>query len=147
MMLYMDTSAMVKLYVEESMSSEVAGAVEEAEAVATSLIAYAEARAAFARARREARLSAQAYRHVVQEFIEDWSRFVVVEVTDRMVKHAGDLAAQRALRGFDALHLASALKLRDRLAIPVTFLAFDQELTLAAKREALYIHPLGSANR
>ncbi|MDN5941706.1 MAG: type II toxin-antitoxin system VapC family toxin [Nitrospira sp.] len=147
MMLYLDTSAMVKLYVEESMSSEVAGAVEEAEAVATSLIAYAEARAAFARARREARLSAQAYRHVVQEFIEDWSRFVVVEVTDRIVKHAGDLAAQRALHGFDALHLASALNLRDRLTIPVTFLAFDQELTLAAKREALHIHPLGSANR
>ena len=52
MMLYLDTSAVVKLYVEESMSSEVVVAVEEAEAVATSLIAYAEARAAFARARR-----------------------------------------------------------------------------------------------
>lgn len=144
MMLYLDTSAMVKLYVEESMSSEVVAAVEEAEAVATSLIGYAEARAAFARARREARLSAQAYRHVVQEFIEDWNRFVVIEVTDQVVKHAGDLAAQRALRGFDALHLASALNLRDRLATPVTFLAFDQELTLAAKREALEIHPFGA---
>jgi len=144
MMLYLDTSAMVKLYVEESMSSKVVAAVEEAEAVATSLIAYAEARAAFARARREARLSAQAYRHVVQEFIEDWNRFVVIEVTDRVVKHAGDLAAQRALRGFDALHLASAMDLRDHLSMPVTFLAFDRVLTLAAKREALQIHPFGS---
>jgi len=142
MMLYLDTSAVVKLYVEEVMSPEVVVAVEEAEAVATSLIAYAEARAAFARARREARLSAQAYRALVKEFIEDWSRFVVVEVTDRVVKHAGDLAAHRALRGFHALHLASALTLRDRLATPVTFLAFDRELTLAAKREALQIHPL-----
>ena len=80
----------------------------------------------------------------MQEFIEDWNRFVVLEVTDQVVKHAGDLAAQRALRGFDALHLASALNLRDRLATPVTFLAFDQELTLAAKREALQIHPFGT---
>ena len=80
----------------------------------------------------------------MQEFIEDWNRFVVLEVTDQVVKHAGDLAAQRALRGFDALHLASALNLRDRLATPVTFLAFDRELTLAAKREALQIHPFGA---
>lgn len=80
----------------------------------------------------------------MQEFIEDWNRFVVLEVTDQVVKHAGDLAAQRTLRGFDALHLASALNLRDRLATPVTFLAFDPKLTLAAKREALHIHPLGS---
>ena len=126
MMLYLDTSVMVKLSVEESMSSDVVEAVKEAEAVATSLIAYAEARAAFARARREARLSVLAYRALVKKFIEGWSRFVVVEVTDRVVKHAGDLAAHRALRGFDALHLESALNLRDRLATPVTFLAFDR---------------------
>ena len=81
-------------------------------------------------------------RALVEEFIEDWSRFVVVEVTDRVVKHAGELAAHRALRGFDALHLASALNLRDRLSTPVSFLAFDRELSLAAKREALHIHPL-----
>jgi len=61
MMLYLDTSALVKLYVDEPMSRDLAIAVDEAEAIATSLLAYAEARAAFARARREARLSAHAY--------------------------------------------------------------------------------------
>jgi predicted nucleic acid-binding protein len=144
MMLYLDTSALVKLYVDEPMSTELLAAVEEVEAMATSLFAYAETRAAFARARREARLSASGYRHIVDAFVEDWTRYVTVEVTDRIVKAAGDLAAARALRGFDALHLASALSLRDRVSSGLTFLAFDRALTVAAKREALRIHPLGS---
>ena len=144
MMLYLDTSALVKLYVDEPMSRELAAAVDEAEAVATSLLAYAESRAAFARARREVRFSAQAYRHIVDAFVEDWSRYIAVEVTDRLVKSAGDLAAHRALRGYDALHLASALSLRERISSGITFLAFDRELLVAARREALRIHPLGT---
>ncbi len=48
MMLYLDTSAVVKLYMTEPLSQELSAAVDEAEAVATSLIVYAEAQAAFA---------------------------------------------------------------------------------------------------
>lgn len=143
MMLYLDTSALVKLYVDEPMSHDLAAAVEEAEAIATSLLAYAEARAAFARARREARLSAHAYRQCVEAFAEDWTRYITVEVTDRLVKEAGDLAAHRGLRGYDAVHLASALTLRERVSSEVTFLAFDRALIVAARREALRLHPLG----
>lgn len=144
MILYLDTSALVKLYVEEPLSQELTVAVAEAEAVATSLIAYAESRAAFARARREARLSTQIYRRIVEAFVEDWPRYVSVEVTDRIVKDAGDLAASRALRGYAALHLASALSLSQQVAASVTFLAFDRALSVAAKREALPLHPLGA---
>jgi uncharacterized protein len=143
MMLYLDTSALVKLYVDEPLSQEVSAAVDEAEAVATSLLAYAEARAAFARARREARVSPHSYRHIVDAFEEDWPRYIVVEVTDQIVKHAGDLAASRALRGYDALHLASAVSLRERVSSSMMFLAFDRELSVAAKRETFRIHPLG----
>jgi predicted nucleic acid-binding protein len=144
MILYLDTSALVKLYVEEPLSQELTTAVAEAEAVATSLIAYAESRAAFARARREARLSAQIYRRIVEAFTEDWPRYIAVEVTDQLVKDAGDLAGSRALRGYDALHLASALSLCQQVTAPVTFLAFDRALSLAAKQEGLCLHPLGA---
>jgi predicted nucleic acid-binding protein len=143
MMLYLDTSALVKLYVDEPLSQELSAAVDEAEAVATSLLAYAEARAAFTRARREALFSPHAYRHIVDAFEEDWPRYITVEVTDQIVKNAGNLAATRALRGYDALHLASVLSLRERISSSVMFLAFGRELTVAAKREALHIHPLG----
>ncbi|MBX3303395.1 MAG: PIN domain-containing protein [Nitrospira sp.] len=57
MMLYLDTRALVKLYVDEPLSQELSAAVDESEAVATSLLAYAEAMMAFARARRDAKLS------------------------------------------------------------------------------------------
>ncbi len=144
MMLYVDTSALVKLYVEEPLSQELSYAVDEAEAVATSLLAYTEAIAAFARARREVRLSPQEYRRVVDAFEEDWSRYITVEVTDRLVKTAGHLAASRALRGYDALHLASALTLRERVPSSMMFVAFDRALSIAAKRESLRIHPLGA---
>ena len=143
MILYLDTSALVKLYVEEPLSQELTAVVAEAEAVATSLLAYAESRAAFARARREARLSPQIYRRIVEAFVEDWPRYISVAITDGLVKDAGDLAASRALRGYDALHLASALSLRQQVTVSVTFLAFDRALSLAAKREALPLHPLG----
>ena len=144
MILYLDTSALVKLYVEEALSQELTVAVAEAEAVATSLVAYAEACAAFARARRDGRLSAQSYRRIVEAFVEDWPRYISVEVTDRLVKDAGDLAASRALRGYDALHLASALRLSQEVTGSVTFLAFVRALSLAAKREALCLHTLGT---
>lgn len=144
MMLYLDTSALVKLYVEEPLSQELSVVVDEAEAVATSLLAYTEAMAAFARARREVRLSPQEYRHVVNAFEEDWSRYIIVEVTDRLVKTAGHLAVSRALRGYDALHLASALSLRERVPSSMMFVAFDRALSIAAKRESLRIHPLGA---
>lgn len=144
MMLYLDASALVKLYVDEPLSQELSAAVDEAEAVATSLLAYAETMAAFARARREGRLSPHGYRHIVDAFEEDWPCYIAVEVTDRLVKSAGTLAASRALRGYDALHLASALSLRERVPSAVMFVAFDRELNIAAKREALRIHPLGA---
>jgi predicted nucleic acid-binding protein len=144
MMLYLDTSALVKLYVDEPLSQELSAAVDESEAVATSLLAYVEAMAAFARARRDARLSPHGYRHVVDAFEGDWPRYIVVEVTDRLVKSAGKLATSRALRGYDALHLASALSFRERVPSAVMFVAFDRELNIAAKREALRIHPLGA---
>jgi len=143
-MLYLDTSALVKLYVDEPMSQELSVAVEEAEGVATSLLAYVEARAAFARARREARLSAQGYRHLVETFLEDWPHYVAVEVTDQLVKQGGDLAASRGLRGYDALHLATALCLHEQMTLSVVFVAFDRDLTVAAKREGLRILSLGA---
>ena len=143
MILYLDTSALVKLYVEEPLSQELTVAVADAEAVATSLVAYVESRAAFARARREARLSAQIYRRIEEAFATDWPRYISIEITDLLVKDAGDLAVTRSLGGYDALHLASAVSLRQQVNTSVTFLAFDRVLSLAAKREALTLHPLG----
>jgi hypothetical protein len=78
--LYLDTSSLVKLYIEQSGSDEVRQDLGDAEVGATSLVAYAEARAAFARLRREGSMTAVAFRAVKRDFDADWSKYLVVEL-------------------------------------------------------------------
>jgi predicted nucleic acid-binding protein len=134
--LYLDTSALVKLYVEEAGSPAAASWVAEAGVVATARIAYAEARAAFARQRREGGLTAASLRRVVAHLDDDWVRYAVVEITDALVRTAGRYAERYALRGFDALHLAAAAELRQP-EDTVAFASFDRALSRAARRERM----------
>lgn len=135
MILYLDTSALVKIYVAERGTDVTASAVEQASRVATSRVTYAEARAAFARAKREGIVTASMLREVVDRLDADWARYDVVEVTEPLARRAGALAEKRALRGFDAIHLASALEtLR---GVRGAFLCWDDRLARAAKAERL----------
>lgn len=136
MILYLDTSALVKLYVEEAGSAAVTTWVDEATVVATSRVAYAEARAAFARHRREGGFTAGLWRRAVANLDDDWSRYTIVEVSDAIVRGAGRFADRHALRGFDAIHLAAALELR-RARDQIRFGCFDERLSLAARKEKL----------
>lgn len=137
MILYLDTSALVKLYVEERGTEVAASAVEKATRVATSRVTYAEARAAFARARREGIVTASLLREVVDRLDADWARYDIVEVTEPLVRRAGALAEKRALRGFDSIQLASALEaLR---GVRGVFLCWDERLARAATAERLHL--------
>lgn len=77
--------------------------------MATCKIAFAEARAAFARGYREGIIIHNDYRMIVNSFLNDWNRYLVLEISDPLVLLAGDLAEEQRLRGFDAIHLAAAL--------------------------------------
>jgi predicted nucleic acid-binding protein len=136
MILYLDASALVKLYVEETGTPRVVEWVQEADAVATALITYAEARAALARHRREGALSASDLRRTVRELDREWGAYNVLDLTDSVVRAAGALAERHALRGHDAVQLASALDLR-AAGGTVEFCAFDTRLNRAAQRERL----------
>jgi predicted nucleic acid-binding protein len=135
--LYLDTSSLVKLYVEETASADVEGLVVSAEVTGTSLVAYAEARAAFARRFRENAFSSKDYNRLRSRFESDWTNFLSIHVTREIVRMAGDLAEKHGLRGFDAVHLASAVTLREKLASPVTFSCYDIRLQNASQREKL----------
>jgi predicted nucleic acid-binding protein len=135
--LYLDTSALVKIYVDEKGSDKVRTQADQAEAVATSRIAYAEARAALARKLRERGLSRKGYRSVIEDLNQDWDDYFIVDVSDGVVKSAGILAERHALRGADAIHLASAVALGKQSDSNVMFLCFDGRLTFAARKEGL----------
>lgn len=137
MILYLDTSALVKLYVRERGSAQTRRAVDAAEAVATSMVAYAEARAAFARLHRERSFTRRRHRERIGQLDRDWNRYVLVELTGAVALRAGALAEEHGLRGFDAIHLASALWLRAAHPIELVFSAFDRSLAKAAAAAGL----------
>jgi predicted nucleic acid-binding protein len=137
MIVYLDTSSLVKLYVEENGSADVAVLIKSSDVVATSLIAYAEARAAFARKFREEAFTSKEYNRLLTSFNKDWDSYLVVKVTKDLVRMAGDLAERYALRGYDAIHLASSMTLQQELSSPIIFSCFDKNLQKASERENL----------
>lgn len=141
MILYLDTSALVKVFVDEPGRAEVAEAVGRSSAIATAMVSYAEARATFARLLREERLTAREHSDVVEQLDMRWRSYERPPVTNELVGAAGDLAERLALRGYDAVQLASAAACytrRDRNDLndvprAVRFMAFDGDLNTAAR--------------
>ena len=139
MILYLDTSALVKLYAVEEGREAVERAVEEADRVATSAVAYTKARSALARKLREGVFSEDEHREAVAALDEDWRSIEALSVTENVARFAGDLAERHALRGFDAVHLASALLVsaasREQGGEEgVLFLSFDMDLMEAVAK-------------
>jgi predicted nucleic acid-binding protein len=133
MILYLDTSALVKLYIAEEGTHLVQKAVSDSSLIATSKVAYAEARAAFARAFREKIIENRVYNEIVAVLKQDWNSYFKLEVTDKLIDLAGELAQTHSLRGFDAIHLSSAITLSHLLEKKVTAVCFDVRLWSALK--------------
>jgi predicted nucleic acid-binding protein len=133
--LYLDTSSLVKLYVTEAGSEVVRQLVQDANVVATSVVAYAEARAALARLRREGVLTASKLTAAKREFDEQWPAYLALEATDTLCRAAGELAEKYSLRGFDSIHLASFAEISRRAGTADTrFSSFDDRLNRAAQK-------------
>ncbi len=137
MRLYLDTSALVKLHVQEEGSTLVRRAMGQAALIATSALTYVEARAAFVRLRHEGGISGVNYQRVVRDLDADWSRYVVMQVTDRLLRRGARLTEAHRLRAYDAVHLASALAVKEGMAEAVTFGCWDRGLERAARDEGL----------
>ena len=133
---YLDTSALVKLFVEERHSDRVRGIVGGSP-VAVSALGRVEARAAFARVRTGGRLPTPEAEALAAAFEGWWRHVAVVEPTSLVLERAATLADDHALRGYDAVHLASALEL-PAMQRPV-FACFGGELSRAAEHEGLSV--------
>ena len=136
----MDTSALVKLYLVEEWSELVEGAVAESETLVTSAVSYAELRAALARRGREGDLNEDAELYLVNQIDEQWGGLAIVVVDESLAAFAGELARKHRLRGFDAIHLASAAVCKDDFE-GMVFAAFDERLLHAASAEGFPILP------
>lgn len=133
MILFCDTSALVKLYVFEDESREMEAAAGAASAIAVCRIAWAETVSALARRARESPTDADAIATVRERLRADWPHYAVVEITQALVELAGDYADTFALRAYDSVQLAAARMLHDAAGEEVRFACFDTRLGKAAR--------------
>ncbi len=136
MIVYLDTSSLIKLYVEEEHSASVRDLVQAATGLFTCRITYAEARSALARRHRAGDLTDAEHRRIVTQLSEDWRELFVIDFDELL---AGELAERHAIRGFDAIHLAAFLGLVSDATtdVEVRFSTFDSRLQRAAIAEGL----------
>jgi len=139
LILYIDTSTLLKLYVDEADSEHIERLVESAAQSSTSLIAYAEMQAGLSRARRVGRLPDEAYRFALAGFEELWDTMFTIEVLEPLIRFGGELARRYPLRGFDAVHLASAISLLRSSEQQIIFSSADSQLIRAARAEGLVV--------
>ena len=138
-----DTSAAFKLVVREPGSSSASEIWDQADDPAASAIGYVELRSALARAGRDGRVRADRAAQFRYDLDELWQQFARVRVDDRVITAAGQLAERHALTALDAIHLASALSLREP-GEDVAFVSFDRRLREAALAEGLTVLPEGA---
>lgn len=141
MILYLDASALVKRYIAEPGTAEVAEAIAGAEVVGTSLISRAETAAALGKAVRVGALTREEAASALQVFRSEWSTLVRVQATEILVARADELAWELGLRGYDAVHLASALLWQEGMGERVTVATFDRQLWEAANQRGMICLP------
>ena len=110
---------------------------------ASSMLSYPAGRAALAAARRGGRLSARAHSRAREEFESAHGELLLIGVDEPLVRVAGELAEDLRLRGYDAVHLASALA----LGADTTIVTWDQELRQAAMQSGCAVAPAVSRAR
>ena len=139
--LYLDTSALVKQYVQERGSREVQDLIRTAEHAGTSQITRTEMAAALARATRMGLIPVTEGQSAWNGFLKDWASITRLKVSGQIIEQSGDLAWKYPLRGYDALHLASAVLWQETLETQIILATFDRELWSAGRQAGLIVWP------
>ena len=105
--------------------------------IVTSSAAYAETMATIYRKKHETGSADTVIEEIIHTFQTDWYGFIRIDVTDQLNAHINDVLRHHQLRGFDAVHLASALVIHEQLSGNLFFACFDQRLNLAARTAGL----------
>lgn len=104
--------------------------------VASSVLAYPEGRAALAAAHRSGRLNERLYDEALEGFDRASEELTAIGVDEQLTRIAGTLASEFSLRGYDAVHLATALELAEQ---DVALVSWDRDLTRAAAEAGLAV--------
>jgi predicted nucleic acid-binding protein len=141
---FADSSAVVKLYVDE-VGAE---AVRAAAPSIISQLARVEVPAALWRKHRMGELSLEDTTVLISAFEADYfgteaepERFLIIGATAQILDAAAQLAGTHGLRAYDSVQLASACAALREVPEGIGFAAFDQALRAAAAREGMDLVP------
>jgi len=131
---YVDTSTLIKLVIDEDGSDRAELIWQSADSLASASLVRVEAHAALAAATRDGRLTTNQFESSKEALVELVNELYVVEVTGELIEDAAELAEVEALRGYDAVHLASALRVGSTV-----FTSSDAALCEAAERRDMHV--------
>jgi uncharacterized protein len=103
---------------------------DRADLLVSSQLVYPEARAALAAAARASRIDESTRVSAVATLEDLYAQLRIIAIDEPIARRAGDLATEHALRGYDAVHLASALHLEGDDIVLATW---DNALNSAAR--------------
>lgn len=141
MILFCDTSALIKLLVDEAQSDQLRQISSTVGAIGVCRISWAEAMAVLARLRRDDPVNDDDLEQARQHLIQAWQSFTIVEVSQPLVETAGRFADVFALRGYDSVQLAAAHELHSNAQQTVLFACYDRRLNQAAQLLQLEVLP------
>ena len=130
--LYLDTSAVLRAVLEEGTTPTIADKIEAAATLITSRLSLVEAARALLRLRSSGQVSEEQLADAGRDLDALWARCEIWELTPRVCKMASQVAPTKPLRTLDALHLATYLLARRRIA-DLELLTADQRLSRAAR--------------
>jgi predicted nucleic acid-binding protein len=137
--IYLESSAFVKLYTDEPGTPEVRAIVKgNADRLLSSVVTYAEVHAAVQTAWRAKRLTTDRLARIRNLFATDWTTITKIEVTQAVLEPVPRLVERYELRGIDCVQLCAALWVRSP---EMRFACFDQRLRTAAAAEGLAVVP------
>ncbi|MFT3871800.1 MAG: type II toxin-antitoxin system VapC family toxin [Nocardioides sp.] len=136
MILYVDTSALVPLLIDEPASEACGELWDSADRVTGTRLAYVEAVAALAMAERMGRVSKQDVSDGRAVLDDLWPTIDVVELDQDMMSNAASLAVAYSLRGYDATHCAAAVAASDADFVAASG---DQRLLAAWRAEGIAV--------
>lgn len=145
MVYYFDSSATVKRYASEKGSHWIKEIVEPGAGniIYIGQIGVVEIAAALSRKVRTQELTRENYEAALQLFLEDVQNeeYITANLNDAIIQLAVELTKRHPLRGYDAVHLATALSLNTALvdsgAPTIVVVTADRVLREAASAEAL----------
>jgi predicted nucleic acid-binding protein len=137
MMLFFDTSAFIKRYIDEGGSSEIQNLCEQADDIGISMFLPVEAISTFARLKREKRISLKQYRLLKEALLADIRDINIIPLSPPILASAISCLENSPLKALDAIHIGCALEYQ-----PDFFVSGDAQQLSAAARSGLRVRKM-----